>query len=228
MGLALSAGVHAGCVVLLGIRVAGAIVCFTCTANWNLREHVSIRAGRLDPGVGRLVITPVAHRVHHGAGPADRDRTFGAILPIRDRALDTRSHDSRPAEALVFGLGPDGRQGSGDLAALRLGPLWPAKDDRALQPARETTPRSTEPSASTERKDMVRLAHALPTVGLAVNSGPAQAWQSSPRTRARARPERTATMQEAAHPLRAVSGQWTGARRMPHHVAGLPVDVVLA
>jgi sterol desaturase/sphingolipid hydroxylase (fatty acid hydroxylase superfamily) len=55
--------------------------------------------------LGRLVLSPHVHHLHHSRAPEHRDCNFGVIFPYWDRLFGTY-RDEAPA-ALRFGLAPE-------------------------------------------------------------------------------------------------------------------------
>jgi sterol desaturase/sphingolipid hydroxylase (fatty acid hydroxylase superfamily) len=100
--LLLSLPVRLLAVVLLGAPAAGVLAFEAVFAFANLIEHGDIDLPpRLERGVGRLVVTPALHRLHHSRLPAERDRNFGTILIVWDRLLGTYRPSSSAARVAV-------------------------------------------------------------------------------------------------------------------------------
>jgi sterol desaturase/sphingolipid hydroxylase (fatty acid hydroxylase superfamily) len=76
---------------------------------WGVLSHVSPKlVGRLGVLEG-LVITPSAHRVHHGIEPEYLDRNYAEVLCLWDRLLGTFQREERaPTFGLVTPLKDDG------------------------------------------------------------------------------------------------------------------------
>lgn len=69
----------------------------------------------------RWLITPINHRVHHGANAEYRDKNFGGTLRIWDRLFGTLQ-DELPQVPIRFGV--DGAVKSQDPVRANLGPVW--------------------------------------------------------------------------------------------------------
>lgn len=101
-------------------------------------SHVWIPfTGRL----GRLILSPAHHQLHHSTNPAHFNRNFGATLAVFDRLAGTLLVPTHARERLTFGAGPfayDPHSVTGTLvmpfvdAAAELKPAAAADDERAL------------------------------------------------------------------------------------------------
>lgn len=88
-------------VPLLGVHPAMLLVVESASRTWGVLTHVSPRlVGRLGPLEG-VVVTPSAHRVHHGTELAYLDRNYGEVLALWDRLFGTYAPE---VEAPRFGL----------------------------------------------------------------------------------------------------------------------------
>ncbi|MGR9073209.1 MAG: sterol desaturase family protein [Gammaproteobacteria bacterium] len=83
-------------IVVFGIEAAVVAICETVTALFALFHHANISL----PGekwLGRLIIVPSLHRVHHSALRQEHDNNYGAILSLWDRLFRTM-RESLPVE----------------------------------------------------------------------------------------------------------------------------------
>lgn len=104
---------------LLGVHPAMLLVVESAARTWGVLTHVSPRlVGRLGPLEG-LVVTPSAHRVHHGTAPAYLDRNYGEVLALWDRVFGTYiAEGEAPRYGLIDPL-PDDRLGTVQLSPWR-------------------------------------------------------------------------------------------------------------
>jgi len=107
-------------IVLIGIPVEGVLLFEIVFGAMNLWVHANYSLPeRLDRAVGRVLITPSLHRLHHARSTTMVNRNFGTIFSVFDRALGTIA---RSPAAARFGTGvvaPDGSQQMSLLAALK-------------------------------------------------------------------------------------------------------------
>lgn len=69
----------------------------------------------------RWFVTPINHRVHHGANAEYRDKNFGGTLRLWDHLFGT-AQDELPQVPIRFGV--DGAAASHDPVRANLGPVW--------------------------------------------------------------------------------------------------------
>jgi sterol desaturase/sphingolipid hydroxylase (fatty acid hydroxylase superfamily) len=92
-------GPEAGPYLLSGSNVI--LVAFLFLTGHLQHSHLWISfSGRL----GRLLLSPAHHQVHHSANPAHFDRNFGSCLAVWDWAFGTLHVPGRRRELLVFGV----------------------------------------------------------------------------------------------------------------------------
>jgi sterol desaturase/sphingolipid hydroxylase (fatty acid hydroxylase superfamily) len=113
---------------LLGFHPAMLLVIESASRTWGVLTHVSpallpsggARVGR--GWLGRLLVTPSAHRVHHGTAAPYLDRNYGEVLLLWDHLLRTHTPEG---DAPTYGvLTP---VDAGSLSAVQLSPwtsLW--------------------------------------------------------------------------------------------------------
>ena len=117
-------------IALLGLTPAGVIAFELCFGVMNLlvRGNVDLPR-RLDGLVGRLLVTPAAHRLHHGRSAAAMNSNFGTLFSLFDRAGGTW-HAGRPGLQVDTGLpAPEGDIQMGLLHAVA--PPFSRRADRA-------------------------------------------------------------------------------------------------
>jgi sterol desaturase/sphingolipid hydroxylase (fatty acid hydroxylase superfamily) len=87
---------------LLGFHPAMLLVVESFSRTWGVLTHVSPAllasrpeglAGRVLAGLARLLVTPSAHRVHHGKEQDYLDRNYGEVLVLWDRLLGTHAEE---------------------------------------------------------------------------------------------------------------------------------------
>lgn len=94
-------------------------VAFTLCAHANLRVPA-----RFDRIARRLVVTPVAHHIHHAADRARTDSNYGDVLTLWDRVFGTyRGDDADAVAAARLGLGEQSDRDAASLRAQLLAPL---------------------------------------------------------------------------------------------------------
>lgn len=84
---------------VLGVGAGFFVYMFTVNLQ---HSHVPVRYPRW---LGRLVLSPHVHHLHHSRAPEHRDCNFGVIFPYWDRLFGTY-RDEAPGE-LRFGLAPE-------------------------------------------------------------------------------------------------------------------------
>jgi sterol desaturase/sphingolipid hydroxylase (fatty acid hydroxylase superfamily) len=97
-------------IVALGIQEALVLANETILTFFTMLHHanISFRGERL---VGRVVITPYLHRVHHSVKRSEHDRNYGSVLSLWDRLFGTLA-ELQPAKIGIKGKVPQ------DLAGL--------------------------------------------------------------------------------------------------------------
>jgi sterol desaturase/sphingolipid hydroxylase (fatty acid hydroxylase superfamily) len=88
-------------IVVLGIQEALVLVNETIITLFTMLHHanISFRGERL---LGRVVITPYLHRVHHSVKRQEHDRNYGSVLSLWDRLFGTLA-ELKPTEIGVKG-----------------------------------------------------------------------------------------------------------------------------
>jgi sterol desaturase/sphingolipid hydroxylase (fatty acid hydroxylase superfamily) len=105
---------------LLGVPPGMLLVVESVSRTWGVLSHVSPRlVGRLGPLEG-LLVTPSAHRVHHGTELPYLDRNYGEVLALWDRLFGTYAAETSPPRFGLVSPLPDER-----LATIQLSP-WRA------------------------------------------------------------------------------------------------------
>ena len=94
--VALSAGFRAGLIVLLGLPIVSVLVFEILVLVAAIFHHSNLRLPQgLERALGRLVITPDLHWVHHHAVRRDTDSNYGTIFSFWDRLFGSRSPTPR-------------------------------------------------------------------------------------------------------------------------------------
>ena len=88
-------------IVVLGIQEALVLANETIITFFTMLHHanISFRGERL---LGRVVITPYLHRVHHSVKRNEHDRNYGSVLSLWDRLFGTLA-ELKPAEIGIKG-----------------------------------------------------------------------------------------------------------------------------
>ncbi|MCA2978302.1 MAG: sterol desaturase family protein [Myxococcaceae bacterium] len=96
-------------VPLLGVPPSMLLAVEAMTRIWGVLTHVSPRlVGRLG-ALEHVLVTPSAHRVHHGSDPEYLDRNYAEVLALWDRLFGTFQREQRPPTyGLVTPLKDDG------------------------------------------------------------------------------------------------------------------------
>lgn len=109
--------------------------------------------------LGRLILSPAHHQIHHSADPAHFDRNFGFVLAIWDRMAGTLYVPEKTREPIRFGVPYEGYDHHGVKGALLMpfrygwAALRPTGIRRGLSIiCRATTPSRTEPLLSARRE----------------------------------------------------------------------------
>jgi sterol desaturase/sphingolipid hydroxylase (fatty acid hydroxylase superfamily) len=91
-------------IVVLGIQDALVLANEIIVTFFTMLHHtnISFRGERL---LGRLIITPYLHRVHHSVKRHEHDRNYGSVLSLWDRLFGTFA-ELKPAEIGVKGSVP--------------------------------------------------------------------------------------------------------------------------
>ena len=91
-------------IVVLGIQNALVFANEAVIAFFTMLHHanISFRGERL---LGRVIITPYLHRVHHSIQRNEHDRNYGSVLSIWDRLFGTLA-ELKPAQIGVKGNSP--------------------------------------------------------------------------------------------------------------------------
>jgi sterol desaturase/sphingolipid hydroxylase (fatty acid hydroxylase superfamily) len=93
-----------GSVELVAIGGRNAVDMLFVTFLLHLRHtHVWLSWG---PRLGRWVMSPAHHQIHHSVDPRHHGRNLGKFLAVWDRMLGTLHVPGRAPEPLEFGLGP--------------------------------------------------------------------------------------------------------------------------
>ena len=91
-----SSGAAAALVVVLGLSwtsVAAYALCALLVSAWS---HANLRLpARLEAALGRVLVTPGAHLLHHSALPVQTDSNFGTVLSVWDRLFGTFTDPAR-------------------------------------------------------------------------------------------------------------------------------------
>jgi len=93
-------------IVVLGIDGALLLVNETITTVFTMLHHTNITL-RGEQLLGRVMITPYLHRVHHSTQRHEHDRNYGAVLSIWDRWFGTLAA-LKPAAIGLKGSSPQG------------------------------------------------------------------------------------------------------------------------
>ena len=89
----------------LGLPAQGIAVYLLAATVVTLYSHANLRLpASLDRRLGRLVVTPAVHAVHHSASQAQTDSNYGSVLTVWDRLFGTYV-DPATARIRHFGLG---------------------------------------------------------------------------------------------------------------------------
>ncbi len=86
--LALFALIKVVLIIILGIDKTTALASEAITALFSMFHHANIGFSA-EAQLGRLIIVPALHRVHHSIERIEHDRNFGAILSVWDRIFGT-------------------------------------------------------------------------------------------------------------------------------------------
>jgi len=87
----------------LAVGGRNAVDLFCLTFLLHLRHtHIWVSWG---PRVGRWLMSPAHHQIHHSVDPRHHGRNFGKFLAVWDRLLGTLHVPARQPEPLAFGLG---------------------------------------------------------------------------------------------------------------------------
>lgn len=86
--LALTTVLKALWIILIGIEGAAVLIHETLTTAFVMFHHANVRF-QGEQTLGRLVITPALHRVHHSAERHEHDSNYGSVLSVWDRLLGT-------------------------------------------------------------------------------------------------------------------------------------------
>lgn len=119
--LLLSLPLRLATVVLLGAPIEGLLLFEVIFGFFNLFEHGNLRLPlSLERLLGRIVVLPALHRLHHSIVPAELDRNFGTVFSAWDRAFGTFA-DADSDRPIEVGLPPgSGNAGEGFLDQLRM------------------------------------------------------------------------------------------------------------
>ncbi len=108
--LLLALPVRLAAIVLLGAPPLGVIVFEAIFGIANVLEHGNFDLPlRLERVLGRVLVTPALHRLHHSTQRSERDSNFGTILSLWDRLARTLCPST---SALRFPTGLPGRAGA--------------------------------------------------------------------------------------------------------------------
>lgn len=100
--VALSAGFRALLIVLLGFPIVSVLVFEILVLIAAIFHHSNLRLPQgLERVLGRLIITPEIHWVHHRAVRRDTDSNYGTILSIWDPLFGSRSPTPRRPEMKI-------------------------------------------------------------------------------------------------------------------------------
>jgi hypothetical protein len=91
----------AALIIVLGIEVTCLVANEAIITLFTMLHHANITF----PGeklLGRVIITPYLHRVHHSTLRSEHDRNYGAVLSIWDRLFGTLA-ELKPAELGIKG-----------------------------------------------------------------------------------------------------------------------------
>lgn len=114
--------IYAAAFGALGIDPATAAVLATISGCWDLLVHANVTLPRpVQRALGRVVVTPAFHAVHHSALRDEANSNYGGILMIWDRLFGT----ALPAEPAPRRYGLEHREASADanVAAMLLLPF---------------------------------------------------------------------------------------------------------
>lgn len=110
--LLLSLPLRLATVVVLGAPLEGLLLFEVVFGFFNLLEHGDVRLPRnVERLLGRIVVLPALHRLHHSVEPSELNRNFGTVFSVWDRAFGTfaDADSDRPIEVgLPAGAGPEG------------------------------------------------------------------------------------------------------------------------
>lgn len=127
-------------VLALGLPPEGIIFSYGVMVTFNVFLHMNIRLPvALEQALSWLIVTPRAHRLHHGVHRKNHESNFGTVLSIWDRLLGTWNPPTSLPSEIQFGL-----KGGEDMIADTFGNL--ALDPFRRKPrddAPEPTPRPT-------------------------------------------------------------------------------------
>ncbi len=100
--VALSAGFRAVLIILLGLPIVSVLVFEILVLIAAIFHHSNLRLPRgLEGLLGRVIITPEIHWVHHRAVRRDTDSNYGTILSIWDPLFGSRSPTPRRADMKI-------------------------------------------------------------------------------------------------------------------------------
>lgn len=93
-------------VAMFGVPAFAVLVHQALAGGMTILEHANARVPcALESRVGRIVVTPGMHRVHHSAAASSTDSNFGTIFSVWDRWLGTyRAPPTRDRDDLEIGL----------------------------------------------------------------------------------------------------------------------------
>ena len=100
--VALSAGFRAVLIILLGLPIVSVLVFEILVLIAAIFHHSNLRLPRgLEGLLGRVIITPEIHWVHHRAVRRDTDSNYGTILSIWDPLFGSRSPTPRRTDMKI-------------------------------------------------------------------------------------------------------------------------------
>ena len=100
--VALSAGFRAVLIILLGLPIVSVLVFESLVLIAAIFHHSNLRLPRgLEGLLGRVIITPEIHWVHHRAVRRDTDSNYGTILSIWDPLFGSRSPTPRRTDMKI-------------------------------------------------------------------------------------------------------------------------------
>jgi sterol desaturase/sphingolipid hydroxylase (fatty acid hydroxylase superfamily) len=76
-------------ILALGIPPFGVLLSYVLTLAFDVWEHANIPLPRPLRSLGRIVVTPDVHRLHHSVEPRHHDRNMGTIFTFWDRLAGT-------------------------------------------------------------------------------------------------------------------------------------------
>lgn len=111
-------------VLLLGAPVIAVVIYELVLMSMALFTHANITLpNRLEQIVGRWLVTPELHRVHHSVEHADTNRNYGNWLSIWDRRFNSAAARRPDSACMPIGLPEYRAENEQTLAAILLNPL---------------------------------------------------------------------------------------------------------